>query len=141
MIKNNFVFLFLLSVLFSFGCSTVDTQKSETDAIESARVWLSMIDSEKYEESWNQSAEFLKNAVTIGKWQKSMETVRQPLGNLISRKMKSKEYHTSLPGVPDGIYVVIQFLTSFSNKNSTIETVTPMMDKDGEWRVSGYFIK
>ena len=64
-----------------------------------------------------------------------------PLGKLISRKFKSATYATSLPGAPDGHYVVIQFNTSFENKKSGIETVTPMMDKDGMWRVSGYYIK
>jgi ribosomal protein S17E len=40
-----------------------------------------------------------------------------------------------------GEYVVIQFETSFENKKTAVETVTPMMDKDGIWRVSGYYIK
>ena len=53
----------------------------------------------------------------------------------------SKKLHTSLPGAPDGQYVVIQFKSSFTNKKTTIETVTPMLDKDGKWRVSGYYIK
>jgi hypothetical protein len=66
---------------------------------------------------------------------------RQPLGKLISRKVKSATYATSLPGAPDGQYVVIQFKTSFENKKSGIETVTPIIDKDGNWRVSGYYIK
>lgn len=48
---------------------------------------------------------------------------------------------TQLPGAPDGEYAVIQFETSFANKKSAIETVTPMKDPDGKWRVSGYFIK
>jgi len=37
--------------------------------------------------------------------------------------------------------VVIRYDASFANKKSAIETVTPMLDKDGQWRVSGYFIK
>jgi hypothetical protein len=37
--------------------------------------------------------------------------------------------------------VVIQFNTRFENKAAAIETVTPMHEKDGSWRVSGYFIK
>jgi len=45
------------------------------------------------------------------------------------------------PAVPDGKYVVIQFKTSFENKKSVIETITPMLDNDGRWRVSGYFVK
>jgi hypothetical protein len=31
--------------------------------------------------------------------------------------------------------------TSFENKKAAVETVTPMMDKDGIRRVSGYYIK
>ena len=27
------------------------------------------------------------------------------------------------------------------NKASAVETITPMLDKDGKWRVSGYFMK
>ncbi|MGB6002321.1 MAG: DUF4019 domain-containing protein, partial [Thermoanaerobaculia bacterium] len=27
------------------------------------------------------------------------------------------------------------------NKTTAIETVTPMKDEDGKWRVSGYFIR
>jgi hypothetical protein len=36
---------------------------------------------------------------------------------------------------------VIQFRASFENKKSAVETVTPMKDEDGQWRVSGYFMK
>jgi hypothetical protein len=45
------------------------------------------------------------------------------------------------PGAPDGKYVVIRYETSFRNKKAATETVTPMLDADGRWRVSGYFIK
>jgi len=57
------------------------------------------------------------------------------------RYVASIEYATRLPGAPDGEYVVIQYETSFKNKRSSIETVTPILGKDGVWRVSGYFIK
>jgi hypothetical protein len=54
--------------------------------------------------------------------------------------VESAQYRTSLPGAPDGEYVVIRFKTEFENKKEAYETVTPMKDKDGEWRVSGYYI-
>lgn len=44
-------------------------------------------------------------------------------------------------GAPDGEYVVIQFSASFANKKSALETITPMLGKDGKWRVSGYYMK
>jgi len=33
------------------------------------------------------------------------------------------------------------FTTDFENRKGVIETVTPMLEKSGEWRVSGYFVK
>jgi len=36
---------------------------------------------------------------------------------------------------------VIQFDAVFENKSSAVETVTPMLDPDGVWRVSGYFVR
>jgi hypothetical protein len=43
--------------------------------------------------------------------------------------------------VPDGKYVVIQYDSVFEQKASAVETVTPMLDSDGAWRVSGYFVQ
>jgi hypothetical protein len=59
----------------------------------------------------------------------------------VSRTLKSRQYAASLPGAPDGKYVVIQYDSVFENKKGAVETVTPMLDPDGTWRVSGYFIK
>jgi len=51
--------------------------------------------------------------------------------------------------VDDGKYaeswdVAAEYLktaVSFENKKSAVETITPMLDKDKKWRVSGYYIK
>ena len=110
-------------------------------ALSSAEAWITMVDEGRYAESWNQAAGYFKDAVKEEQWRKSLQAARKPLGNVISRALKTKSYHTSLPGAPDGEYVVIQFDTSFQNKKSAVETITPMMDKDGQWRVSGYFIQ
>ncbi|MEI8340580.1 MAG: DUF4019 domain-containing protein [Verrucomicrobiota bacterium] len=115
--------------------------EEEKEAQKSAEQWLALVDAGKYAESWQTAAEYFKTAVPQDHWEQSLNAVRKPLGNLVSRKLKNAKYATSLPGAPDGQYVVLQFDTSFTNKMSAIETVTPMMDKDGKWRVSGYFIK
>jgi len=110
-------------------------------AVEAAKAWLSLIDSGNYAESWEESAEFFRNAVTKEQWEKSTQAFRVPLGKLLSRELKSTHYTTTAPGAPDGQYVIIQYNSSFENKASAVETVTPMMDSDGQWRVSGYYIK
>ena len=68
-------------------------------------------------------------------------TAREPLGKVISRELTNQTYKTSLPGAPDGEYVVMEFTTAFTNKKSAIETITPMLDEDGQWRVAGYYIR
>ena len=60
---------------------------------------------------------------------------------MLSRKVQTKVFMTSLPGAPDGEYVLVQFATSFEQKKTAIETVTAMLDKDGTWRVAGDYIK
>jgi hypothetical protein len=55
--------------------------------------------------------------------------------------MKSVEYRTQLPGVPDAEYALLKYDTSFEHKKRAIETVTMTLEKDGHWRGAGYSIK
>ena len=115
--------------------------KPEKEAQAAAEQWLALIDAGKYAESWQTTAAVFQAAVSQAQWQSSLESVRKPLGGLVSRKLKSANYTMTLPGAPEGEYVVLQFTTSFANKAEAVETVTPMLEKDGKWKVSGYFIK
>ena len=110
-------------------------------AVEAARSWLSIVDAGEYGKSWGEAAVYFRNAISKDKWIQALNGARSPLGRLLSRELRSAVYTTSLPGAPDGEYVVIQFVAGFANKQQAIETVTPMKDPDGVWRVSGYFIK
>ena len=140
--NRRIVIVCFVAIGLILGSTTVMAARSDREkaAIASAEKWLRIVDKGKYSESWEESSEYFK-AVTQDQWEQAVQAVREPLGKLISRKVKSATYATSLPGAPDGQYVVIQFNTSFENKKSGIETVTPRMDTDGIWRVSGYYIK
>ena len=70
-----------------------------------------------------------------------MKTFREPLGALAWRNLRSAQRLTELPGAPDGQYVVMQFDSSFANKKTAIETVTFVLEADGQWKSTGYFIK
>jgi len=115
-----------------------DTTKA---VINEAEKWLALIDGGNYPQSWQDASAIFHSGVTKASWQQSMETSRKPLGNLVSRKVKSAQLMKELPGAPDGQYVVMQFETSFAGKKSAIETVTFMLEKDGHWKSAGYFIK
>ena len=140
-IETKLTSAFLFLTLLLGVCATAQAQKPEQLAQQSSDTWLALVDSGKYADSWQEAAQPFKAAVTKEQWQSALGTVRTPLGKLQSRKLKSAQYTKTLPGAPDGEYVVIQYDTSFEHKQSAVETITPMLDKDGKWRVSGYFIK
>jgi hypothetical protein len=140
-VSRQIAFLLILSLFLPVSLVEAHNREKEKAAVAAAEQWLLWVDAGKYDQSWKEAAKYFKDAVSQDKWQQSLQAVRDPLGRLISRKEKRRVYTTSLPGAPDGEYVVIQFETSFKNKKAAVETVTPMMDKDGSWRVSGYYIK
>jgi hypothetical protein len=137
----------LILLLFASACShntesnVTGTLHPEATAQKSAEQWLALVDAGNYAESWKTAAAYFQTAVSQDQWGHTIAAVRKPLGDLVSRQLKSAQYTKSLPGAPDGEYVVLQFETSFSNKKEAVETVTPMLDPDGQWKVSGYYIK
>jgi hypothetical protein len=106
-----------------------------------ALVWLKMVDDGKYEDSWKEAASLFQAKVSSAEWSSMLTQVRRPLGTAEKREFKDAKFTHELPRVPKGEYWIIQFATTFEGPVATIETVTPMLDKDGKWHVSGYFIK
>lgn len=115
--------------------------QTETSAVSAARAWLSLIDGGDYSASWGEDSAYFRGAVTEQNWTTSLNGARKPLGAPTHRTMTKKQESTSLPGAPDGKYVVLSFRTAFEHKKSAIETVTFMLEDDGKWRAAGYFIR
>ena len=134
------VILIALAVLLAAPAVRADSEATDA-VVEAATVWLALVDSGEYEESWDEAADYFQNAVTKENWVRSLNAARKPLGELGSREVKSADYKTALPGAPDGEYVLMQFTTSFSAKSEAVETVTFMAEPDGQWKMAGYFIK
>ena len=135
--------LFVVALWMAMAGTSVrgEPDASVSKGTAAASAWLALTDSGKFSESWDAAAALFRGAVTRADWVKAITATRAPLGALRSRKLKSTTHAHELPGAPDGDYVIIQYQTVFENKASAVETVTPMKEKDGTWRVSGYFIK
>jgi Protein of unknown function (DUF4019) len=132
----------VLALTAILGSGSVHAQESGTKVAQaSVEAWLSLIDNQDYGTSWDTAATLFRSAVTREQWQAAVRGARAPFGQLKARTLKSATSTTTLPGAPDGEYVVFQFDTSFDQKAAAIETVTAIREKDGTWRVGGYFIK
>lgn len=116
---------------------------SEATAVASSAAleWLQKVDTANYSGSWQSAASMFKAAVSVQAWEQAVQSVRAPLGALRKRVEKSTKATSTLPGAPDGQYVVIQYDTAFEGKAAAVETVIVSKDRDGFWRVAGYFIK
>jgi hypothetical protein len=121
--------------------SRSDDAEGVPKATAAAKTWLALTDAGKYGASWDAAAALFRGAVTKESWEKAMSTVRAPLGAVRTRKLKSATFTHELPRAPKGDYVVIEYDTGFENKSGAVETVTPMLEKDGSWKVSGYYIR
>ncbi len=135
----------LLSTALIFALIAFSAQASEPEAIEEAQVetvaWLALTDTGQYESSWESASVLFKAAIPKEDWEKSLSAVRTPIGALGTREVARSMFSKTLPGAPDGEYVVFQFNSVFEHKAKALETVTAMKDPDGIWRVAGYFIK
>ena len=112
-----------------------------TAATQAAMTWLQRVDSGQYGESWFQASSDFRGAASKEQWIHALNNVRAPLGKLATRQLKSATPTTKLPNTRPGEYVVLQFDTSYEKANNMVETVIVVQEKNGEWKVSGYFIK
>ena len=117
------------------------SEENKDLAIEAAEQWLALTDVGNADESWETAASLFKNALDAETWGASLSAAQGPIGKPIKRSLKSQKFVEELPGAPDGEYCLIEYETEFENKKNGTETVVPMKDTDGVWRVSGYFVK
>ncbi|MDE2183010.1 MAG: DUF4019 domain-containing protein [Alphaproteobacteria bacterium] len=131
----------LLALVFAFlmPVAAIAADNSQP-AVDAASAWLKLIDAGNYAQSWTDASTLMKSRVTQSDWAKQLKPVRESLGSVTSRDFVDAETATSLPGAPDGQYIVIRFHTRFANKADATETITMMMDA-GNWKAAGYFIR
>jgi hypothetical protein len=145
--KHERVVRMVLGFLAAVGVAVLAVSASGADvppekaAGAASEKWLALVDRGEYGESWRQGSTLFRQAISQAQWESAVRAAREPLGKLEARRLMSAAYRTTLPGAPDGHYVVLTYESSFEKKTSAVETVTPRKDDDGVWRVSGYFVR
>lgn len=131
----------LVTVICLAPARAVDRAQAAKEATGAAEQWLGLVDQGKFNRSWLEASTYFRNVTTKQQWKQQVAVWRSALGSVVSRKLRTAQYLTTMPGAPDGEYVMIQYDTSFTHKKSAVEVVVPMMDADGKWRVSEYSIR
>jgi hypothetical protein len=115
---------------------TAEEQAAERQALG----FLGYLDHGRFADSYAYTGMLIRAQLDRDSYAKQLEKARAGVGALLSRELMNATYATTLPGAPEGQYVVLNYGASFANRQQAEETVTLAFAK-GYWRVSGYYIK
>ena len=104
--------------------------------------FLRLIDTKKYAESWDVASEYFKQGVSRSEWATQITRLRDPMGDVASRKLRSAEPQTNPPAAPPGEYLLMTYETVFASQGAPrTETLPLIKGADGRWRAVGYFVR
>lgn len=109
---------------------------AETAPVHTAREWLALVDAGDWNASWNATGQAFKSLNTSDQWAAVSQSVRAPLGAVVSRKLVREDH---VPAPPYG-YQIVTFKTSYANKADATETLSLALEGDS-WRVVGCTIE
>jgi serine/threonine protein kinase len=113
------------------GMSVEEREK----ALKTVAKWLHLIDQGRYWKAWDQST-FL---VPREQWARNQKTLAARRGIAISRKLETEELSPAPNGNPRR--VLFRYQTQFEKGKPVTETVYAIPKPNGQWVVSGYFVK
>lgn len=112
-----------------------------TESVLAAQKWLSLLDKEKYSESWDTGSQLFQQTIPKEEWQKVMDAIRKPLGKVSSRDILDQRTANNPKGLPVGEYIVLFYNTSFAGKPAAHELVTLIKESNGQWKVLTYQVQ
>jgi hypothetical protein len=107
-----------------------------------ARQWLALADKLDGSASYAAAGARFREPLTATAWADALAKARAPLGALVQRTIVETAFDRAAPGGGAEVDIVmILYRTSFANRPTASETVTLELERDGAWRVIGYFIR
>lgn len=108
------------------------------EAAEAARKELHLIDQGQYKESWLKGDELFQKITSKEEWIHILKDMREPLGTVKQRALKRETPAYDPKGLPDGEYMIIEYLTSFEKGAQAEERMTLRRGSDSQWRMLTY---
>ena len=136
----------LLRVLVALACVGAGTSFAQDPKAglpqKAAREWLAKTDTLDGSASYGAAGAKFKESVSVDRWTEALQKARGPLGATEQRTIFETTFDKALPdGGPEGEFALVMYRTAFAKKADSVETITLEREKDGVWRVIGYFIR
>lgn len=98
-----------------------------------AKAWLVLVDDKDYAQSWAQAAKAFQARQKTEKWARQAAALREPLGAVASRDLKSIDLSRNN-------VAVVRYDTVFAHKAAAVEIVT-LTFENGAWAVTQYDVQ
>ena len=105
-----------------------------------ADAWLALIDGTQYEASWDSASALFRGAIARTAWQTAVLMRGRRSARSVSGPCSALPIAPSFRVYRRGIRRDAVW-AEVSGDRKVVETVTPMKEHDGRWRVSGYYIR
>jgi hypothetical protein len=102
--------------------------------------FLGYLDQGRFADSYAYTGMLIRAQLDRDAFSTQIQKTRVGTGALQSRELIDSAYSTTVPGAPEGQYVILHYHAAFANRPDAVETVTLAFAK-GYWRVVGYYIK
>ena len=130
------------------GAAAQSLSPDQRQALDAAERWLVPVDAQRYNDAWAMASAPFKAAVGRDDWRDGIRKIRKDYGKVVARKGQRMAYVGEAPG-PDypttgpkeGMKIGILFDSTFAGKKKATEEMTMVYEKDGLWRVAGYYIR
>jgi hypothetical protein len=121
---------------------------AQREALNAAERWLVPVDGRRYDDAWAMASESFKAKVPRDAFRDGIAKIRKDYGKVVKRSGEKMAFRGDMPS-PDqgdtpakpGAEVAILFDATFAGDKQAREEVTMVLEKDGIWRVAGYYIK
>jgi len=121
---------------------------AQREALNAAERWLVPVDTQRYADAWTMASESFKAKVARDSFRDGIAAIRKDYGKVEKRSGEKMAFRGDMPA-PDqgnapmkaGTEVAVLFDTVFAGRKQAQEEVTVVLEKDGVWRVAGYYIK
>tara|TARA_B100001109_G_C18679346_1_gene387903 strand:- start:130 stop:567 length:438 start_codon:yes stop_codon:yes gene_type:complete len=135
--KLYLIILFFVISLFS-SYAQIYKEKYIKDASEIALNWLNDINDESYESAYNGLAIENKNQYPKEIWIKLINELMIEFGKLNSRSLISKNFKSSIEGVEDGFYVLLEFKSDYKKTKNHKEFIILKQNDQTNWVILDY---
>ncbi len=130
---------FIISIFFVNSLfSQINTESQLQESSKSAIIWLNNINSENYPQAYTGLSDQITTRFDSLDWISGVDQMMVSFGEFGGRREVSREFKSSMEGLPDGYYAIFQYESNYKNTLQHSEQLILHQDDKRNWRILDY---